>query len=64
LPQNTAQVEVLSKLELSEIFDFWTTTRLNTPTDIMTPPEQVEELLDFLKKHSIQYRQKIGDVQQ
>jgi hypothetical protein len=57
-------VEALSNLELSELFDFWTTARLNTPTDIMTPPEQVEELLDFLKSHSIQYRLKIGDVQQ
>lgn len=57
-------MEALSNLELSELFDFWTTARLNTPTDIMTPPEQVEELLDFLKSHSIQYRLKIGDVQQ
>ncbi|XP_046439954.1 carboxypeptidase B-like [Daphnia pulex] len=63
-PNNAAQVEALSNLELSELFDFWTTARLNTPTDIMTPPEQVEELLDFLKSHSIQYRLKIGDVQQ
>lgn len=64
VPQNTAQVEALSNLELSESFDFWTTVRLNGSTDIMSPPEQVGELLDFLKSHSIQYKQKIEDVQQ
>jgi hypothetical protein len=64
VPQNTAQVEALSNLELSESFDFWTVVRLNGPTDIMSPPEQVEELLEFLKSHSIKYKQKIGNVQQ
>jgi hypothetical protein len=64
VPHNTAQVEALSNLELSESFDFWTRVQLNGPTDIMASPEQVKELLDFLKSHSIQYEQKIGDVQQ
>lgn len=64
MAKNTAQGQALSDLEMSELFDFWSPVRLNTPIDIMSSPEQVQELLDFFNSNFIQYKLKIGDVQQ
>ncbi len=62
--RDKAQAEALINLEMMDLYDFWTQVQLNGPTDIMSSPEQVEELLDFFNSHFIQFRQKIPNVQQ
>jgi len=58
------QMKALMDLAQSEPFDFWTRIGLNAPTDIMTAPDQVNQLLDYLSKHQIEYRTKINNVQE
>jgi hypothetical protein len=60
----TPQLEALIHLEQSGSFDFWTRIGFNAPTDIMTAPEQVNQLLDYLSKYQIEYRKKINNVQE
>ncbi|KAK4016628.1 carboxypeptidase B [Daphnia magna] len=62
--KNAAQAQALSDLEMSELFDFWSPVRLNKPTDIMSSPEQIQQLLDVFNSNSIQHKIKIDDVQQ
>lgn len=58
------QVQALRYLETDSEYQFWTTSGLKEPIDIVVPPHKVEELSELISKLSLDWKVKVENLQE
>ena len=61
--ESKSQADILSRLDMENVFDFWNNIRTEGPVDIMTSPEKLSTLEKFLERNQMSYSVMIEDVQ-
>ena len=61
--KNDAEAEMLSILQKENLYDFWTELRVGKHVDLMSSPEQLDDLQHWLSSNNLHWSVMISDVQ-
>ena len=61
--KNEAEAEMLSILQKENLYDFWTELRVGKHVDLMSSPEQLDDLQHWLSSNNLHWSVMISDVQ-